>query len=135
MHAALWKLYRLRVRGSIRSMVGKLKSVRGAALAVFTLLVLGMMFGPNLAMAFKLGRARSDGPKRRLVRRAGPRRDAPVRGPEHRHFAGRAGDLLLAQRRGLPLPGPVFPPANPALQDSRQRHGGGLRRRCSSRRR
>ena len=55
MHTALWKLYRLRIRGSIRSMVGKLKSVRGAALAVFTLLVLGMMFGPNLVMALKLG--------------------------------------------------------------------------------
>jgi hypothetical protein len=57
MHTALWKLYRLRVRGSIRSMVGKLKSVRGAALAVFTLLVLGMMLGPNLVMAFEFGRA------------------------------------------------------------------------------
>ena len=57
MHTALWKLYRLRVRGSIRSMAGKLKSVRGALLAAFTLLVLGMMLGPNLVMAFKLGRA------------------------------------------------------------------------------
>ena len=56
MHTALWKLYRLRIRGSIRSMAGKFKSVRGAALAVFTLLVLGMMFGPNLVMAFKFGR-------------------------------------------------------------------------------
>ena len=50
MHAALWKLYRLRIRGSIRSMAGKFKSVRGAALGVFTLLGLGLMFGPNLAM-------------------------------------------------------------------------------------
>ena len=57
MHAALWKLYRLRVRGGIRSIVGKLKSVRGAALAVFALLVLGMMLGPNLVMAFTLPRA------------------------------------------------------------------------------
>jgi hypothetical protein len=57
MHTALWKLYRLRIRGSIRSMVGKLKSVRGAALVAFTLLLLGLMFGPNLAMAFKLSRA------------------------------------------------------------------------------
>lgn len=56
MHTALWKLYRLRIRGSIRSIVGKLKSVRGAALAVFTLLVLGTMIGPNLVMALKLGR-------------------------------------------------------------------------------
>ena len=61
MHTALWKLYRLRIRGSIRSMVRKLKSVRGAVLAVFTLLVLGMMFGPNLVMAFKLGRAEGMG--------------------------------------------------------------------------
>ena len=37
-------------------MAGKLKTVRGAALAVFTLLVLGMMLGPNLVMAFTLGR-------------------------------------------------------------------------------
>ena len=55
MHTALWKLYRLRIRGSIRSMARKLKSVRGAALAIFTLLVLGMMFGPNLAMAVSTG--------------------------------------------------------------------------------
>jgi ABC-type transport system involved in multi-copper enzyme maturation permease subunit len=51
---ALWKLYRLRLRGSIRSMAGKLKSVRGAALGVFTVLVLGVMLGPNLVTAFKL---------------------------------------------------------------------------------
>ena len=51
---ALWKLYRLRIRGTIRSMAGKLKSVRGAVLAVFTLLVLGMMLGPNLVTAFKI---------------------------------------------------------------------------------
>lgn len=51
MHAALWRLYWLRVRGSVRSMAGRLKSVRGAVLAVFTLLLLGMMLGPNLVMA------------------------------------------------------------------------------------
>ena len=56
MHAALWKLYRLRVRGSLRSIGGKLRSPRGAALAVFTLLVFGAMLGPNLVMAFTLGR-------------------------------------------------------------------------------
>ena len=55
MHTALWKLYRLRTRGSLRAMAGKLKSPRGAALVAFTLLVLGMMLGPNLVMAFKLG--------------------------------------------------------------------------------
>jgi hypothetical protein len=52
MHTALWKLYRLRIRGSFRAMAGKLKSVRGAALALFTLLVFGTMFGPSLVMAF-----------------------------------------------------------------------------------
>jgi len=57
MHAALWKLYRLRVRGSFRSIGRKVRSVRGALLAVFTLLIFGMMFGPNLVMALKLGRA------------------------------------------------------------------------------
>ena len=58
MHTALWKLYRLRARGSIRSMVRKVKSVRGAAMTVFTLLVLGMMLVPNLVMMTgKLGRA------------------------------------------------------------------------------
>jgi hypothetical protein len=51
MHAALWKLFRLKVRGSFRSMGRKVKSVRGALLAAFTLLVFGLMFGPNLAMA------------------------------------------------------------------------------------
>jgi hypothetical protein len=51
MDTALWKLYRLRMRGSLRAIVGKLKTVRGAALALFTLLVFGMMFGPNLVMA------------------------------------------------------------------------------------
>jgi len=56
MHAALWKLYRLRVRGTIRSMLGKLKSFRGVALALFTLLVFGMMLGPNLVMTTRLGR-------------------------------------------------------------------------------
>ena len=55
MHTALWKLYRLRIRGTFRSMAGKLKTVRGAALVVFTLLVLGMLFGPNLLMAVRLG--------------------------------------------------------------------------------
>ena len=53
MHA-LWKLYRLRIRGSIRSMAGQLKSVRGAALAVFSVLVVCMMLGPNLLVAFNL---------------------------------------------------------------------------------
>ena len=55
MHTALWKLYRLRIRGSLRSMVGKFRSVRGGALAVFTLLVFGMMLAPNLEMAFTFG--------------------------------------------------------------------------------
>ena len=57
MHAALWKLYRLRVRGSFRSIGRKVRSVRGALLAAFTLLIFGMMFGPNLVMAVKFGRA------------------------------------------------------------------------------
>ena len=61
MHAALWKLYRLRVRGSIRSIAGKLKSLRGALLAAFTLLVLGMMLGPNLAIAFTIDRSAAIG--------------------------------------------------------------------------
>jgi len=53
-HTALWRLYRLRIRGGLRSLGRKLKSVRGAALVVFTLLALGLMIGPNLVMAFKL---------------------------------------------------------------------------------
>ena len=57
MHAALWKLFWLRTRGTIRSMAGKFKSLRGAALAVFSLLVLGMMLVPNLVMAFKVSRS------------------------------------------------------------------------------
>jgi ABC-2 type transport system permease protein len=57
MHAALWKLYRLRIRGSFRAMAGKLKTVRGATLAVFTLLIFALMLGPNLAMAFGHGPA------------------------------------------------------------------------------
>jgi hypothetical protein len=57
MNAALWKLYRLRVRGSFRSMARKVKSVRGALLLVFTLLIFGMMLGPNLLMAFNLHRS------------------------------------------------------------------------------
>ncbi len=57
MHAALWKLYRLRVRGSFRSMARKLKSVRGRCCWSFTLLIFGMMLGPNLVMATRLGRA------------------------------------------------------------------------------
>jgi ABC-type transport system involved in multi-copper enzyme maturation permease subunit len=61
MHTALWKLYRLQVRGSIRSMGVKLKSVRGALLAVFTLLVFGMMIGPSLLMALKVDRAEVTG--------------------------------------------------------------------------
>lgn len=48
MNPALWKLYRLRVHGSLRSMRGKLKTVRGAALALFTLLFFLMTFGQNL---------------------------------------------------------------------------------------
>ena len=56
MHTALWKLYRLRVRGSVRSIVARLKSVRGAAMAVFTVLILGAMFGPNLVMGFTFAR-------------------------------------------------------------------------------
>jgi hypothetical protein len=55
MHTALWKLYRLRIYGSIRATARKVKSPRGAALALFTLVVLGLMLGPNLFMAFKSG--------------------------------------------------------------------------------
>jgi len=62
MHPALWKLYWLRVRGGLRSMAGKLKSVRGAALGVFTVLVIGLMFGPNLVMAVKLSHQGAIGP-------------------------------------------------------------------------
>ena len=72
MHTALWKLFRLKIRGSIRSMVGKLKSVRGALLLVFTLLVLGMMIGPNLAMAFKLDRPEVMGPSASSLREVIP---------------------------------------------------------------
>lgn len=50
MHRALWKLYRLRMWGAARSMLRRFKSVRGAALGIFTLLVLFMMFGQNLLM-------------------------------------------------------------------------------------
>ena len=57
MHTALWKLFRLRIRGSFRSIFTRLKTPRGAALGVFTLLVIGMMLGPNLVMALALGRA------------------------------------------------------------------------------
>ncbi len=59
MHAALWKLYRLRIRGTFRTIAGKFKSRRGAAMAVFTLVVFGFMLGPNLLLASKLGRARA----------------------------------------------------------------------------
>ncbi len=56
MHPALWKLYRLRVRGGLRSIGRKLRSVRGALLTGFALLVFGMMIVPNILMAFGLGR-------------------------------------------------------------------------------
>jgi hypothetical protein len=56
MHSALWKLYRLRVRGRVRSFASKFKSLRGAALAVFSVLVFGMMLGPNLVMVLASGR-------------------------------------------------------------------------------
>jgi hypothetical protein len=56
MHPALWKLYRLRMRGSIRSIVGKCKSLRGAALVLFTLLFFVMTLGPSLLMSFRLRR-------------------------------------------------------------------------------
>ena len=57
MHPALWKLFALRTRGSIRSIFIRLKTPRGAAMGVFTLLVIGMMLGPNLVVALALGRA------------------------------------------------------------------------------
>jgi hypothetical protein len=57
MHTALWKLFGLRIRGSFRSIFTRLKTPRGAALGVFTLLVIGMMLGPNLVVALALGRA------------------------------------------------------------------------------
>ncbi len=56
MHTALWRLYRLRIRTSIRSMTSKLKSAQGAAMAIFALLVIGVGFGPTLVMAITLGR-------------------------------------------------------------------------------
>ena len=56
MHAALWKLFRMRIRGTLRSMAGKFTTLRGAALVVFTVLVLGMMLGPNTVMAFRVAR-------------------------------------------------------------------------------
>ena len=51
MNSALWKLFWLRVRGSVRSIVGKVKSVRGAALVLFTVLVFSLMVGPNVVIA------------------------------------------------------------------------------------
>ena len=68
MHSALWKLYRLRIRGGTRSMAGKLKSPRGAALAVFSLLVLGMIVGPNLVLAFTLGHTELTGQSAGMLR-------------------------------------------------------------------
>jgi len=50
MHPALWKLYRFQTRGRVRKAFGRLKTVRGALLFVFTLIVLGMIFVPNLLM-------------------------------------------------------------------------------------
>ena len=58
MHTALWKLYGLRIRGSVRSIFSRLKTPRGAALGVFTLLVLGAMIGPNLVMTLPFWDAR-----------------------------------------------------------------------------
>jgi hypothetical protein len=57
MHTALWKLFGLRMRGSARAIFSRLKTPRGAALGVFTLLVIGMMLGPNLIMVLVLGHA------------------------------------------------------------------------------
>jgi ABC-2 type transport system permease protein len=56
MPTALWKLYRLRIRGGLRSIGRRLKTVRGALLATFTVLIFGMMIGPNLVMSLTLGR-------------------------------------------------------------------------------
>jgi hypothetical protein len=56
MHPALWKLYRLRIRGLVRDMIRRMKTVRGAALTLFTLAVFGFMFGPNLIMVSIYGR-------------------------------------------------------------------------------
>jgi hypothetical protein len=56
MHTALWKLFGLRIRGSVRAIAVKLKTPKGAALGLFSLLLFGMMIGPNLALAFAPGR-------------------------------------------------------------------------------
>ncbi len=72
MHSALWKLYRLRIRGSIRAIVRRFKSRRGAALGVFTLLFLGMMFGPSLVVAFSVGFAGMLGQRADWFREAAP---------------------------------------------------------------
>ncbi len=61
MHGALWKLYRLRIRGSVRSILSRVTSVRGAALALFTLLVFFLMFGQNLLFLATQGPARAMG--------------------------------------------------------------------------
>lgn len=58
MHVALWKLYRLRIRGSVRAMIGRIQSIRGAVLAAFTMLVVLMMFGPNLLFLIMHGPSR-----------------------------------------------------------------------------
>jgi hypothetical protein len=51
MHQALWKLFGLRVRGTFRAIVGKFKSPRGAVLGIGALLLVGMMVGPQIALA------------------------------------------------------------------------------------
>jgi hypothetical protein len=67
MHAALWKLYRLRIRGAVRGMVRQLNSTRGVVLAIFTLLVLASMIGPNLNASRQLDRAGVAGPSTRTL--------------------------------------------------------------------
>lgn len=62
MHPALWKLYRLRIRGTLRSMGLKLTTVRGALMGVFALLVLFMIFGQPLILFLTQGSRPMMGP-------------------------------------------------------------------------
>jgi len=57
MHPALWKLYRLYARAKLRRMLRGVKTVRGAAVACFVLLMFSFLIVPSVVQAFGVERA------------------------------------------------------------------------------
>ena len=108
MHTALWKLFGLRIRGSVRAVFRRLKTRAGRGAGLLH------AAGARHDAGAEPGAEPCRGPRRAPIdaecaARRGPGGDAPVRGPEHCFIDRRAVALFHAQRGRFPLSRPRFP--------------------------